>query len=178
MPNIQSIIQRCLSGDRKAQRELFDHYGQTLYAVARRYCRHHQDAQDVLQEAWIKIFKKLDHINNYDTVEGWLKKVVINTSLRALQHSWNKVDLQHEHSDDESIPANVLSDLGHDDLMTKIGQLPTGYREVLLLHLVDGYSHKEIGQMLGIAAGTSRAKLSVARGWLRKLLSHSTIAIL
>lgn len=177
MADIRRIIQRCIKRDRKAQRQLFDLYGPRLYTVARRYCKDHQDAQDVVQEAWIKIYRNLDHINNYDTVEGWLKTIVINTALRALQHSWRKVDLLEQNHSLETIPASIVAELDHKELIATIEQLPDGYRQVLLLNLVDGYSHKEIGNMLGIAAGTSRAKLSIARRRLRQLLSHSSIAL-
>lgn len=176
--HIQNIISKSLKGNRAAQRLLFDQYSPRLYKVAMRYCRQSANAQDVMQEAWIKIFNNLDKVDNLETFYPWCKKIVVNTALRSLQHRWLNTQLtdQMEPLDSTATPS-ILNELSDQAIRQVIDQLPAGYRDIFLLHHVEGYKHEEIGNMLNIAPSTSRAKLSLARKRLRKLLIQNKMAI-
>jgi RNA polymerase sigma-70 factor (ECF subfamily) len=131
-----------------------------------------------MQEAWIKIFNNLGKVDNPDTFYPWCKRIVINTALRSLQHRWLKTDLTDTiESLDQVTGPSILDDLSHEAIREVINQLPEGYRDIFLLHHVDGYKHEEIGKMFNIAASTSRAKLSIARKRLRDILNQKKMAI-
>lgn len=131
-----------------------------------------------MQDAWIKIFKNLAQVDNPDTFYAWCKRIVINTALRSLQHKWLTTNLTDSMESLDSITSpTVLDDLSHEAIRQVIDQLPEGYRDIFLLHHVDGYKHEEIGEMLSIATSTSRAKLSIARKRLRDILNQKKMAI-
>ena len=164
----KDIIQACQKGDTNAQRKLVEKYAPMLLTICRRYVNQSNDAKDVLQETFIKIFK---HINTYDSEKGklqpWLRKIAVNTSLKHYQKQKLFYSRNDELKYDQGIEPEVYSKLSEDELIKIIRTLPDGYREVFNLYVIEGFSHREIGKLLNIEEASSRSNLSRARQYLR-----------
>lgn len=172
MTPITQLIQLVRKGKPAAQREMFDTYSPMLYKVAYRYATDSHTAHDVLQDSWLKIFGKLDQYKEEGKFESWCKTIVIRTALS--QRRKLKVHLHDEDYvfDDYSIDPKVLSDMRAEELMKVIDSIPQDYSDIFKLYVVEGYSHREIGEMLDIGESTSRCKVSLARKKLRQILSN------
>ena len=167
----KEIIQGCLQKDSKYQRLLVANYAPMLLTVSRRYCPASIGAEDILQDAFIKIFDKIEQYNSEKgSFGGWMRKIVINTALKKM----NKRCFTHEQSTDEfeemSLDPYVYTHLEAEDIMNIIETLPEGFRQVFNLYAIEGYNHKEIGALLGIQEGTSRSNLFKAKKLLKKKL--------
>ena len=177
--NEKELIKACLSDDRKCQRDLFEAYAPKMMSVCRRYARHHLEAQDMMQEGFIKMFKNLDKFKFEGSFEGWLRRIMVNTALKKV----SKKSFTHEYIGiDEtyqgSIDARIFSDMMADDLLKMVEELPEGYRIVFNMYAIEGYSHKEIGETLNIGESTSRSQLVKARRMLQnKVLESQKIAV-
>ncbi|MHA4812238.1 RNA polymerase sigma factor [Flavitalea flava] len=164
----QELIKGCLKKESKSQRRLFDQYSGIMMTVCRRYFPDQKEAEDILQESFIKVFT---HINQYrfeGPLEGWIKRIVINTALRKLKSKkihYSAIDESTQES--QSIDSPALTNLNAEDLLKLIGNLPEGYRVVFNLYALEGYDHNEIAKLLNINPGTSRSQLSKARGLLK-----------
>ena len=162
------LIQGCKKKDSIAQHALFIKYAGILMTICRRYAKDQPEAEDMLQDAFIRIFNHIGQFKSAGSFEGWLKKITVNTAIGILQKRKVKIvtisDDQHEM---ESQDINVLSDLNAEDLVKLINQLPDGYRMIFNLYVVEGYSHDEIAEMLKIKTATSRSQLSKARAMLK-----------
>ena len=168
----EEIIRSCISGDARAQKHLFEKYSRRLMGLCLRYAGDREEAEDMLQEGWIKIFKNLHSFRFEGSAEGWMKRVIVNTCLENLRRNKkmnNHVDIEMadeiKYSD-----VNASDALSAKELLRIIHRLPSGYRTVFNLFAVEGYSHKEIGEMLGINESTSKSQYSRARMHLQKML--------
>ena len=168
------ILQACRRGDRKAQKQLYDRLAPKMMAVCLRYMGTRDDAEDILQEGFITLFSRLDSYSGEGSFEGWARKIFVNTALMNLR----KKDALKMSEDLESA-WNVSSDgvsqiqsAGYHELLKLIAGLPTGYRTVFNLFVVEGYSHKEIAQALGITEATSRSQLQRARVMLQDKIKN------
>ena len=163
-----TIIQGLRKGHADAQRALYQKYGRLLYATCLRYVDSKMDAEDVLQESFIRIFK---YFENFDAKKGnlknWMMRICINESLKRLQSEKIFFGLESIPSEPEIAPL-AISQLQMEELMALIRQLPLPYRTVFNLYLVEGYSHKEIGELLNIEASSSRSILTRAKSMLRE----------
>lgn len=169
------IVQGCIQNDAYYQRILVDTYLSKLMTVSRRYAPRTEDAEDILQDAFIKIFRA---IKNFDpdrgVLESWMRKIVINTALKKLQ---SNPFLLHRNTE-ELIDADIVSTLSpsvydrllEEDILDVISTLPDGYKQIFNLSVIEGYPHKEIAKMLDIKEGTSRSNLAKAKRLLRKKL--------
>ena len=161
----QQIIALCKKGDRAAQKALYDSLSSKMFAICIRYMGDRETAEDVLQEGFISLFSKLDSYSGEGSFEGWARKVFDNTALMTLRR--NDVMRQSEDIDSaRSISGNdvsALQSISYKELMGMVAELPPGFRTVFNLFLIEGYSHKEIGAMLGISEATSRSQLQRAR---------------
>lgn len=138
-----------------------------MYAVCLRYARTPADAADILQEGFLKVFSKLEQFQFQGSFEGWIRRIMVNTALRTYQ----KQRFDHEYSGYEQLPdspvdPDAISTLSEAELMRVINQLPEGYRVVFNLVAIEGYSHAEVAETLGIQESTSRSQLTKARRWL------------
>ena len=162
------LWEKCRSNDPQAQRELYQHFASKMYPVALRYAKDTAEAQDILQNSFIKVFTKTDYYQGKGSLEGWIRRVIINTAIEHLRK--NKINFlsidQVEHHPGSS--CNSLAHLDYKDLLAIIQQLPVGYRTVFNLYAIEGYGHKEIAEMLQINEGSSKSQLSRARSWLQK----------
>ncbi|GAB4253394.1 MAG: sigma-70 family RNA polymerase sigma factor [Vicingaceae bacterium] len=170
--NDEEIIEGCKQNNPKAQKKLFDAYSRKMMGVCLRYSKNEDDAQDVLQLGFIKVFEKIEMFNYSGSLEGWIRRIMINTALDFLRknkyHDQNiemdKVEYQLHYQQD------MMSKFSHQELLKLIQQLPTGFRTVFNLYAIEGYSHKEIGEMLGISENTSKSQYSRAKVHLQKMI--------
>ena len=168
----QHIIDGCKKGKPDFQKELVLKYSGLLMTVCRRYSRDAEFAKDILQEALIKILKSISNYEEKGSFEAWMKRITINTALKYFDKSSfkNEVFILEDLNDKNVVP-DIYSQLGAEELMTLIDNLPNGFREVFNLFAIEGYSHKEIGELLGVTESTSRSQLTRARSLLKKQLT-------
>lgn len=164
------LLEGCQKGDRKAQRELYERYSPTMYAVCRRYIKELAEADDILIKSFTRIFEKLDQFKGEGSFEGWMRRIVVNEALGHLRRTKMYVEVDVEHAEREPDYQNAASHLEAEDLMALINELPPGYRTVFNLFAIEGYSHQEIADQLGISENTSKSQLSRARSLLQKQL--------
>lgn len=165
------LIQACIRGDQKSQEALFRQYSGKMLAVCRRYTRHHMEAEDVLQDAFIKVFRNLEKFEQRGSFEGWIRRIVVNTALKNIdKKSFTNEQIGGAQDYDSGAAPSVYSSLGAEDLMQLIARLPEGYRLVFNLYAIEGFSHKEIAELLDIGESTSRSQLVKARKMLQEMI--------
>lgn len=166
------LMERCKAGDRKAQRELYDLFKARLMGVCRRYAASRDQAQDVLQEAFIKIFTRINQLGSSEAMESWMIRITINTAVDYYHR--NK---RYAFTDIEAVDADngqyemILAGVADEFLIKVINELPHCARIVFNLFAVEGYSHAEIAKMLKITESTSRSQLVYARNILKVKLN-------
>lgn len=169
--NESTIINGCKKQDRKCQKALVETYSRRLFTVARRYTRDDDSAKDILQEALISVFKNIGNYQPKGSFEGWMRKIVVNASLKHLRDKdfWkNKIGVSTDHF--EALTPEVYKQYDTDAIIHLIQQLPDGAQQIFNLYTVEGYNHNEIGELLDITPSTSRSQLTRARQWLKKKL--------
>lgn len=170
--DIGVFIKRTLEGDDNAFRYIYDSYSGKMYSLCRRYAGV-SDADDLFQEGSIKVFRSLANYKGLGSFEGWIRRIFVNTCLDFLKKE-NKIVFMENIEDDEDIHPSVEAEnsitLSSDDLSKIIQSMPDGYRTIVNLYLVEGYSHKEISEMLKINEGTSKSQLSKARTKLQEII--------
>jgi RNA polymerase sigma factor (sigma-70 family) len=177
LSEIKKIINGCLAGSRRDQELLYRRHAAKLYAVCLQYSGNDEEARDTLQEGFIKIFENLDRYKHEGSFEGWMRKITVNTALEKFRsrHNLYRVDDIDNIQEQESEPDNNdYAGLEANDLLDIIRELPPKYRMVFNLYAIEGYSHKEIGQMLNITEGTSKSNLSRARNILQRRVGSYT----
>jgi RNA polymerase sigma factor (sigma-70 family) len=171
--NEDELIQGCLRRDRNAQKHLYDTFSSRMYALCCRYVKSAMEAEDVLITAFTKIFERIDQFKGEGSFEGWIRRIVVNEALTHLRkHRSMYLETDLEVAEREPDYQSLADHLEAEDLLNMIQELPAGYRIVFNLYAVDGYSHKEIADQLGISENTSKSQLSRARTYLQKLLSE------
>ncbi len=172
MTDEQSLIAACIRNERTAQRKLYELHAGRLYAVAIRYMKNREEAQDVLQDAFILIYKNLQSFKFDGSFEGWLKKIVTNTALSQLR---GQVDYE-KNSDIEQVSdfiesdENLLASFQYQQLIEMIARLPDGCKTIFNLYAIEGYPHIEIAEMLKITEGTSKSQYSRAKTLLQSMI--------
>ncbi|HOB84057.1 MAG TPA: sigma-70 family RNA polymerase sigma factor [Bacteroidales bacterium] len=177
MPEIRNIINGCLKGNRRDQELLYRRHAPRLYAVCLQYSGNDEEARDILQEGFIKIFENLIHYKYEGSFEGWMRRIIVNTALEKYRsrHSLYRVDDIEQIPEPDADPDNEdYSGLDAADLLGIIRELPPKYRMVFNLFAIEGYSHKEIGQMINISEGTSKSNLARARIILQRRVGSYT----
>ncbi len=164
--SLEKLINKCKQKDRNAQAQIYQLYMGKLFALCLKYSRNYQEAQDNLQNGFITIFDKIEQFNFKGSFEGWLKRIVINTTLQTYREK-NVLNLVTEEIPEEVDVEVDEEQISLDFLLKLIQELPNKYRLVFNLYVLDGYSHKEIATMLSISEGTSKSNLSRARVILR-----------
>jgi RNA polymerase sigma-70 factor (ECF subfamily) len=171
----RELADRCIRGDRSAHELLWKMYAGKMFTVCRRYFAHNEDAQDALQEGFIRVFRYLDQWQEQGQLGAWIRRVMVNTSLNILKNKKTiVVGIESEfvtELTDHSIQA--LSDLHEEDLIRLIQQMPAGYRTVFNLFAVEGFSHAEIASSLNVSENTSKTQYHKAKAWLKSKLELS-----
>jgi RNA polymerase sigma-70 factor (ECF subfamily) len=159
---LNQLIQNCKKQDIKAQEQLYRLFANKLFAVCLKYSNGHQQAEDNLQDGFIKIFSKINQYQDKGSFEGWMKRIMINTTLQKYRKErvFDIINEEQLREPEVEIDDELLS---VDYLLSIIQELPERYRQVFNLYALDGYSHKEIAEMLEISTGTSKSNLSRAR---------------
>jgi RNA polymerase sigma factor (sigma-70 family) len=168
------LIKGCLRRDANAQRQLYDTFSSKMYSICYRYVKDSMEAEDILVTSFMKVFDKINQFKSEGSFEGWIRRIVVNEALTYLRRNRSMyLETELEQADREP-DYNMLGDhLEAEDLMNMIKELPTGYRIVFNLYAIDGYSHKEIADQLGISENTSKSQLSRARTYLQKMLAET-----
>ena len=173
IPSETDLIQGCIDGDRQMQKMLYEQFAPKMYGVCLRYAGNENDASDILQEGFIKVFKNLTKFRSEGSFEGWVRRIFVNT---AIEHYRKKVSLFNVSEAQENMiedpGLNALDNLAAKDIMKVVNELSPGYKAVFNLHVIEGYSHKEIADMLSITEGTSKSQLARAKGVLKKALEN------
>ncbi|MBT1702372.1 RNA polymerase sigma factor [Chryseosolibacter indicus] len=166
------LIKGCIKRNRNAQQQLFDLYSGKMYAVCYRYVREAMEAEDILVTAFTKIFERIDQFKGEGSFEGWIRRIIVNESLTYIRRNRAMyVETELDQADRQVNYEQLDDHLAEEDLLNMIQQLPSGYRVVFNMYAIDGYSHKEIAEHLGISENTSKSQLSRARTYLQKLLA-------
>lgn len=167
---VDHLIQQCLRQDARAQRALYEQFSPKMYALCLRYVRESDDAQDVLLKAFTRVFDHLARFKGEGSFEGWIRRIVVNEALMFLRkHKQRQMTVELEGA--AATLADQCTQLEADDLLRLVQALPEGYRTVFNLHAIEGYSHLEIAERLGISEGTSKSQLSRARELLRQRIT-------
>ena len=168
------LIESCIKGDRAAQKALYDRLAPRMFPLCIRYVSDRALAEDVLQDGFITLFTRLDSYKGEGSFEGWARKIFVTTALMELRRK----DALKMSEDLEALrgmkaeTSSQLQNIGYKDLMKLITQLPPGFRTVFNMFAIEGYTHKEIAEELGITETTSRTQLSRARIWLQNKLNE------
>ena len=177
MPEIRNIINGCLNGNRRDQELLYRRHAPKLYAVCLQYSGNDEEARDILQEGFIKIFENLIHYKYEGSFEGWMRRIIVNTALEKFRsrHNLYRVDDIDQIPELDAEPdSEDYAGLDAVDLLEIIRELPPKYRMVFNLFAIEGYSHKEISQMVNISEGTSKSNLARARIILQRRVGSYT----
>lgn len=167
------LIVGCLAGNRRMQEELYRRFSPRMYAVCLRYAGNAEEAEDILQEGFIKVFKKLDSFRSEGSFEGWVRRIFVNTAIEHFRRKRYLMPVtEKEENTIEGKYLSVLDDLAARDIMTLVQELSPGYRTVFNMYVVEGYTHKEIADMLGISEGTSKSQLSRAKVILQDMVKQ------
>lgn len=167
------LIRDCLAHNPGAQKKLFQENSSFLYGVCLRYASCEAEANDMLQNAFIKIFQKLPTFNFDGSFKGWMRKITVNTCLDEIRKRKVKDHIPLEYAEDAAHQSNhTLSNIRTQELLSLVQQLPSGYRTVFNMFAIEGYSHKEIANELNITENTSKSQYRKARLWLQDAL-HS-----
>jgi RNA polymerase sigma-70 factor (ECF subfamily) len=167
----EKIIQGCIAGKRRAQNQLYNAFAPGMLGVCMRYCVSVAEAEDVLQEGFVKVFKYIRNFRNDGSFEGWIRRIMVNTAItnynRRSKVYHEEINENTMSSESESTGDEVYLPVDRELLMNLIQQLPDGYRMVLNLYVFEGYKHREISGILGISENTSKSQLSKARKYLK-----------
>jgi len=178
----EELIRGCVRREAAAQKAVFDLYAGRMLGVCQRYARNTMDAEDMLQDAFIKVFEKINQFKNEGSFEGWIRKIVVNTALKKYtvsRYTMERFDKDVESYDERyQTDATPFTNLTEKEILELIHALPDGYRIIFNLYVIEGYRHEEIAVMLQINSGTSRSQLAKARAMLQKqILAKQKLAI-
>ncbi len=165
------LIRGCLDGDSKMQELLYQRFSPKMYAVCMRYSGNAEDAQDILQEGFIKVYKNLGKFRGEGSFEGWIRRIFVNTAIehyRKSVHLYPVTESQERSMEDKDW--STFDHLALKDLVKIIRDLSPGYRTVFNLYVVEGYTHREIAEMMGISEGTSKSQLARAKTILQNVI--------
>ena len=168
----EELIKGCIGNKRKFQHALYQKYSNKMYAVCLRYSKSEDEAKDIMQESFIKVFKYIKNYTGKGSLEGWIRRTVVNTAINIYRQN-----IKFKNNTDLDSAINIASEqdliiehITAKELQDMISLLPDGYRLVFNLNIIEGYTHKEIGDLLNISENTSKSQLFRARGILKKRL--------
>jgi RNA polymerase sigma factor (sigma-70 family) len=168
------LLAGCLKGDARMQEALYRKFSAKMYAVCLRYAAKSEDASDILQDGFVKVFRNLDKYRSEGSFEGWMRRIFVNTAIEHFrkQHTVMSATEQQEAMLTDG-QWNAFDHLAAKDIMNLVRTLAPGYRQVFNLYAVEGYSHREIAAMLGISEGTSKSQLARAKAILQEKIRET-----
>jgi RNA polymerase sigma factor (sigma-70 family) len=163
-----------MHNDRRAQKILYEKFAPKMFGVSKRYVKTIENAEEVMVEAFCKIFQKMDMYSGQGSFEGWIRRIVVNEALMFLRKKYRF----NEHLDITEMPIKAVQvtiedELSANEILSLLEQLPTGYRTVFNLYVVEGYKHKEIAELLGISINTSKSQLILAKKRMQDLVEKA-----
>jgi RNA polymerase sigma factor (sigma-70 family) len=172
-PDDYDIIKGCLQNNAAMQKMLYDKYAAKMYGIAVRYAHHPEDAKDILQDGFVKVFQNLSKFKGTGVFEGWLRRIFVNTAIEHYRRKNNTYEIQESHEEqityrDFSAPDKLAAE----EILNMVKALPNGYRTVFNLFAIEGYSHKEIAEMLNISEGTSKSQYARAKALLQEKIKN------
>lgn len=175
----QELVKGCIAGDRRIQQKLYNTYAGKMLVLCNRYCRTSAEAEDILQDAFIKIFAKIDTFRFECPLSAWIRTIVVNTAINHIRKEKDlalSVDIDHAYHVENNL-TSAISTMNYNELIGLVRSLPIGCQTVFNLYAIDGYDHAEIGEKLGISVGTSKSQYARAKGLLqKKLVSKNRMA--
>jgi len=174
--NLNDIIKACQKQKPTAQKQLYNIFASKMYGVCLRYCNDKTEAEDCLQEGFIKVFDKISHFAFNGSFEGWVRRIMVNTVIEVYRKKQPEVLVdEFPVLMDNSNEDTYESEFEHDELMNMIQELPPKYKLVFNLYVIEGFTHVEIAETTGISVGTSKSNLARARQFLRKSIEKRLI---
>ena len=170
----QQLIESCIKGDRASQKVVYDRLASRMLPLCMRYVGDREQAMDILQDGFVTLFTQLKQYKGDGSFEGWARKIFVNTALMSLRKK-DALKMSEELDAVRGMRTDTPTqgqNIGYKDLMKLVTELPDGYRTIFNMYAIEGYSHKEIGEMLGITETTSRTQLSRARIWLQNKIKE------
>ncbi len=163
----QVLVASCLKGNRESQQLLYERYAPKMLGVCYRYAHTLEEAEDILQEVFITVFRKLQQFRQEGPLEAWIRRITVNTALNCVKARY-PINESLELLEHDAAPATAEDGQAEKDLMSLLRTLPYGYRTVFNLYAIEGYSHEEIGHLLGVKPATSRSQYARARELMMK----------
>lgn len=173
MSGNEELIWKCQQKSRKAFEELYRKFSPFVYGICLRYAKNRDEAQDILQDCFIKVMDKIGDYRFEGSFEGWLQRMAVRESLNYLRlgrSSFSEID--EDDAEAEDINADIVSDISARELLDEIGKMPDGYRTIFNMYVIEGYQHNEIAEILDITESTSRSQLKKAREYLVELIKN------
>lgn len=176
----RQLLAECLAKNRRYQELLYKKYASDMYAVCLMYVRQADDAQDILQNSFIRVFNNLQHFEQKGPLRAWIRRIVVNAAIDFYKHRKREHELMSALPPEEEQLFNkvsvneIISGLNYEDIIKQVNQLPERAQLVLKLYAIEGYKHNEIGEMMGISEGTSKSQLNRAKKLLKDALEQQT----
>ena len=170
---LSHLISESIVGNIKMQELLYQKFAETMYYLCLRYVKNVPDAEDVLQEGFIKVFKNLASYKNEGSFEGWIRKIMIRTALSHLRDNKkhnNRLVLEEFFEEKEN---NILNKISEKEILVSVTKLPPGFKKIFMLYVIEGYNHREIAEILGCSEGTCKSQFYRSRNRLQKILLQS-----
>jgi RNA polymerase sigma factor (sigma-70 family) len=167
------LVYKCLNGDQKACKNLYDNYAPVMMAVCQRYCKSQVQAEDCLQDGFIKVFIHLESWNASGDLGAWIRRIMVNTCLSSLKNAkaeW--LSFEDEIVTNVSVECDAVSRMSYQELEQLLLKMPIGYRTVFNLHIIEGYGYDEIASMLQITESTCRSQLHKSKNYLAKKITE------
>lgn len=168
----EDIIQGCIKEDRQAQEVLYKKYAPRLLGLCCRYANDMLEAEDILQEGFIKVFDNISSFSGKGSFEGWLKRIMVNEALNKIRARKKNLDFTDNYEVDVQDAGVPTDKIQYKELLNALNSMPDGYRAVFNMYAIEGYSHLEIAQMLNISHATSRSQYAKAKNYLIKLINE------
>ncbi len=172
-PTLETLIERCRKNDSKAQYALYQMMGAKMLGVCRRYVKSIEEAEEILSNGFVKVFTKLDQFNGEGSFEGWVRKIMVRESLNYIRYQRNIFVEVNPDWVPEQGHSPIEEETEAEELLCLIDELPIGYKTVFNLYAIEGFAHKEIGEMLGVTENTSKSQLSKARKYLKERINQT-----
>jgi RNA polymerase sigma factor (sigma-70 family) len=168
--NLDHIITGCRLQEKESQKTLYDMYKDVLFAICMRYLKQPENAEDVFIEGFYKILTRIDDFKGEGSFEGWMKRIMVNESLMFLRKN-NNLRMTVELTGNDVVESrNSDDEILFEELLMALNELPTGYRTILNMYILEGYKHREIAEILGISINTSKSQLILARKRVQEIL--------
>jgi len=175
LEQLKQQIQNCINGDRHSQSNLYERFSPKMFGVCMRYSKNKQEAEEIMQEGFVQVFKSLHHFKYNGSFEGWMRKIMVHCAIqqyRARSKMYAVVDIEDLQSKDRG-DENILTGLNKKELMKMVQALPPAYRLIFNLYVFEGMKHREIAEQLGISEGTSKSNFFDAKLLLQKAVVNS-----